>query len=118
MLTQVIDLCRIILKPSAHVTRHIVGINHTIERESQYFGHTLITTHYSGLGVQCRRLRVKGFVEGMADVPITPQNINLFIDYSLDEDQNDNVPQEALRIADILGCDREMTTLARENINK
>ena len=79
---------------------------------------TLITTHYSGLGVQCRRLRVKGFVEGMADVPITPQNINLFIDYSLDEDQNDNVPQEALRIADILGCDREMTTLARENINK
>jgi hypothetical protein len=79
---------------------------------------TLITTHYSGLGVQCRRLRVKGFVEGMADVPITPQNINLFIDYSLDEDENDNVPQEALRIADILGCDREMTSLARENINK
>ncbi len=79
---------------------------------------TLITTHYSGLGVQCRRLRVKGFVEGMADVPITPQNINLFIDYSLDEDENDNVPQEALRIADILGCDREMTPLARENINK
>ena len=79
---------------------------------------TLITTHYSGLGVQCRRLRVKGFVEGMADVPITPQNINLFIDYSLDEDENDNVPQEALRIADILGCDREMTSLAREKINK
>lgn len=79
---------------------------------------TLITTHYSGLGVQCRRLRVRGFMEGMADVPITPQNINLFIDYSLDEDENDNVPQEALRIADILGCDREMTSLARENINK
>ncbi len=79
---------------------------------------TLITTHYSGLGVPCRRLRVRGFMEGMADVPITPQNINLFIDYSLDEDENDNVPQEALRIADILGCDREMTALARENINK
>lgn len=79
---------------------------------------TLITTHYSQLGSTCRRLRVKGFVEDMADVPLNPQNINRFIDYSLTEDQSDNVPQEALRIAAILGCDEQLTALAKENISK
>lgn len=79
---------------------------------------TLITTHYGQLGSSCRRLRVKGFVENMADVPITPQNINRFIDYSLAEDTGDDVPHEALRIATILGCDNEMIDLARKNINR
>jgi dsDNA-specific endonuclease/ATPase MutS2 len=78
---------------------------------------TLVTTHYSGLGSECRRLRVKGFVEGLADVPLTPQSINRFIDYSLTEDQSDNVPHEALRIAAILNCDSEMITLAQKNVN-
>lgn len=78
---------------------------------------TLVTTHYSQLGAKCRRLRVHGFVEGMADVPLTPQNINRFIDYSLTEDQSDNVPQEALRIASILGCDPTMIELATNHIN-
>ena len=79
---------------------------------------TLVTTHYSGLGsVATRRLRVKGFVEDMSDVPLTPQNINRFIDYSLTEDTSDDVPHEALRIASILGCDQEMISLAKDNIN-
>lgn len=78
---------------------------------------TLITTHYGQLGSRCRKLRVRGFVEGMADVPLTPQNINRFIDYSLTEDQSDNVPHEALRIASILGCDEQLIALAKENIN-
>jgi DNA mismatch repair ATPase MutS len=77
---------------------------------------TLITTHYSGLGASCRRLRVKGFVEDMTDIPLTPQSINRFIDYSLTEDQSDNVPHEALRIAAILNCDSEMISLAKESI--
>lgn len=79
---------------------------------------TLITTHYSQLGSTCRRLRVRGFVEDMADIPLNPQNINRFIDYSLTEDQSDNVPQEALRIAAILGCDEQLTALAKENLNR
>ena len=78
---------------------------------------TLITTHYGNLGGKCRRLRVKGFVEGMADVPLTPRNINLFIDYSLTEDASGEVPHEALRIADILGCDSELIETARKHIN-
>lgn len=78
---------------------------------------TLITTHYSQLGSNCRRLRVHGFVEDMADVPLTPQNIGRFIDYSLTEDQSDNVPHEALRIASILGCDAEMIDIAQQNVD-
>ena len=79
---------------------------------------TLVTTHYSGLGAQCRRLRVKGFVENLADIPLNPQNINRFIDYSLTEDNSDDVPHEALRIATILNCDPTMISLARENMEQ
>lgn len=74
---------------------------------------SLITTHYGQLGAECRRLRVKGFVEDKADVPLNPRNINLFIDYSLEEDASDEVPREAIRIAAILGCDAEMLDMAR-----
>lgn len=74
---------------------------------------TLITTHYSQLGLSCRRLRVRGFVENMASEPLTPANINRFMDYSLLPDNSDEVPQEALRIATILGCDEEMIAKAK-----
>lgn len=65
---------------------------------------TLITTHYSQLGLTCRRLRVRGFVEDAANERLTPENINRFIDYSLMSDDSDEVPQEAMRIASILQC--------------
>ena len=74
---------------------------------------TLITTHYSQLGLDCRRLRVKGFVEDMADIPLSPENINRFMDYSLLPDNSDEVPQEALRIATILGCNNELLETAK-----
>lgn len=77
---------------------------------------SLVTTHYSGLGTACRRLRVRGFMEDMVDIPLNPRNINRFIDYSLTEDQSDNVPHEALRIAEILGCDKDLTSLAKDFI--
>lgn len=75
---------------------------------------SLITTHYSGIGKGCRKLRVRGFVEGLSTAQITPSTINQFIDYSLVEDHGDAVPREALRIADILGCDAELIALANE----
>lgn len=74
---------------------------------------TFITTHYSQLGLQCRRLRVKGFVEDLVDIPLTAQNINRFIDYSLVPDNSDEVPQEALRIAEMLSCNPELISSAR-----
>ena len=79
---------------------------------------TLITTHYSQLGLTCRRLRVKGFVEGMSDQPLTPQNINSFMDYSLLPDESDDVPQEALRIAAILHCNPELIQNAAHFLKK
>ena len=75
---------------------------------------TMITTHYSQLGVRCRRLRVKGFVESLADVPLTPQSINRFIDYSLTTDDSDEVPHEALRIAELLDCHPGLINEARQ----
>lgn len=77
---------------------------------------SMVTTHYSHLGLDCRRLRVKGFVEDMNDVALTPQNINSFMDYSLVEDTTDEVPHEALRIAAILGCDQQMIALAQQHL--
>lgn len=74
---------------------------------------TMITTHYSQLGVNCRRLRVKGFVESLGDVPLSAQTINRFIDYSLIPDTSDEVPQEALRIAELLDCHPELIRQAR-----
>ena len=86
-----------------------------LERQTSF---SLITTHYGQLGSNCRRLRVKGFVEGMENIPLTPQSINRFIDYSLTEDQSDNVPHEALRIASILNCDSEMISLAQKAVKQ
>ena len=75
---------------------------------------TLVTTHYSQLGIACRRLRVKGFVEDLVDKPLTAQNINRYIDYSLVPDDSDEVPHEALRIAEMLSCHPELLSAARE----
>lgn len=79
---------------------------------------TLITTHYSQLEMSCRRLRVKGFVESMSDSPLTPENINSFMDYSLLPDESEEVPQEALRIASILGCDSRLLDTATEFLQR
>ena len=75
---------------------------------------TMITTHYSQLGVACRRLRVRGFVESLSDIPLTPESINRFIDYSLVTDTSDEVPQEALRIAELLECYPGLIQQARQ----
>jgi DNA mismatch repair ATPase MutS len=74
---------------------------------------TMITTHYSQLGIPCRRLRVKGFVDSLVDMPLSAQNINLFIDYSLVTDTSDEAPHEALRIAEMLECDEELIKTAK-----
>ena len=79
---------------------------------------TIVTTHYSQLGVPCRRLRVKGFVESLVDKPLTAQNINRYIDYSLVADDSDEVPREALRIAEMLSCHPDLLAAARGFLNR
>lgn len=78
---------------------------------------SLVTTHYSQLGVACRRLRIAGFREDLVGAPLSPENINLFMDYSLVEDTSDKVPQEALRIATLLRCDETLIERARHHIS-
>lgn len=92
----------------------VQSISELLHRRSSF---SVITTHYSQLGVDCRRLRVKGFMESMVDTPLAPGNINRYMDYSLVPDDHDEVPQEALRIATLLGCDEEMISLAKEKIS-
>ena len=90
-------------------------VNHLNAQDS----FTLVTTHYSGLQSDCKRLRVKGLRQDLdKDVRITPKNISNFIDYSLVEDVAGDVPQEALRIAEILDFDSEVLASARELLKK
>ncbi|MFR7809553.1 MAG: MutS-related protein, partial [Butyricimonas faecihominis] len=75
---------------------------------------SLITSHYSGIKAHCKKMRVKGFVKEHVKGQLTINNINEFIDYSLIEDTHDSVPQEAMRIARILGVDEELLDKAEE----
>lgn len=78
---------------------------------------SLITTHYSGLKSDCRKLRVKGLKIERQEGQITADNINDFMDYSLVESHDDEVPQEALTIAKIFGVDQEFLDLVGSNLN-
>lgn len=77
----------------------------------------LVTTHYSGITAPCRRLRVKGFVEGKGQGQLTRENISEFIDYSLEEYKGGEVPREALRIAALLGVDEELLQKIESTVN-
>lgn len=130
-ISDILTTCRqhemlVLIDEPARTTNPVEGkalVQAIIKILSSVSSFSLITTHYSGLGrgsqtTNFRRLRVRGFVEDMANVPINPRNINLFIDYSLTEDNSDDVPHEALRIASILGCDDELIQSAQQNINQ
>lgn len=69
---------------------------------------SLITTHYNGLNTSCRKLRVKGLMTEKITSNVTIESINNYMDYSLVENNDDIVPMEALRIANILGVDSEL----------
>lgn len=121
-ISDIVSRCRkekllVLIDEPARTTNPVEGkalVQSLISILEQSTSISLVTTHYGQLGSNCRRLRVRGFVEDMADVPLTPQNINRFIDYSLEEDTSDEVPHEALRIAEILGCDHELIDSAQK----
>lgn len=78
----------------------------------------IITTHYAGLKTSCRKLRVKGFIEKNDKTNITLSNIGDYIDYSLIQDNGQTVPHEALRIAEIMHFDSEITAEAHRLLNQ
>jgi DNA mismatch repair ATPase MutS len=79
---------------------------------------SVITTHYSGLDSKFRKLRVKGLDKDLGDQRITGKNINSYMDYSLVEDNTGEVPHEALRIASLLGINKEIVERAQNQLNK
>lgn len=78
---------------------------------------SVITTHYGELNARCKRLKVKGF-SAQNDEKITKENINRHIDYSMTEVTGNDVPHEALRIAEILNVDKEIINKAKEYAKK
>ncbi|MBP5546223.1 MAG: DNA mismatch repair protein MutS [Bacteroidales bacterium] len=125
-ISDILDTCRhhemlVLIDEPARTTNPVEGkalVQAIIKILNTLNSTTLVTTHYSQLGASCRRLRVKGFVENLSELPLNPQNINRFIDYSLTEDTSDDVPHEALRIATILHCDPEMISLAQQSMEQ
>ncbi len=78
---------------------------------------SLITTHY-GIDTPCRKLRVKGFTENRKNEKITIANINSFIDYSLEETTEKEVPHEAVKIAEIIGVDKDILDRTKKYLNR
>jgi len=79
---------------------------------------SLITTHYSGMNSDCKRLRVKGLRKIKNTDEVTVKNINDFMDYSLEIVNDDNVPNEAIRIAEILDIDEDFIKLTKASVKK
>jgi len=94
--------------------RAIVNAVAEIFNENQTL--SVITTHYSGLNKDCRKLRVKGLDKEFKQGKINKNNINDYMDYSLIEDDASKVPHEALRIAGILGINQQIIEKANENL--
>ncbi len=75
---------------------------------------SIITTHYSEIKANCRHLRVKGIQKEKIYEDITIENINNYMDYSLIEIKTNDVPLEALEIANILKIDKNLINLAKK----
>lgn len=75
---------------------------------------SMVTTHYGGIRVPCRRLRMRGFREDWVGGHLSVENINSCMDYSLLEEKGETIPREALKIAEILGVDADLIEHAKK----
>lgn len=91
-------------------------VNATIDILSDTNTRSLITTHYNNAGNSCRKLKVKGLITEKITTGITIKNINDYMDYSLIENDDNNVPMEAIRIASVLGVDKTLLEKADEYV--
>ncbi|MDR2836921.1 MAG: hypothetical protein LBV69_12175 [Bacteroidales bacterium] len=77
-----------------------------IEIMKKFHVSSLITTHYNIEYENIKKLRVKGLmIDNQKDVCL--ENINDYMDYSLIKADKNDVPNDALKIAEILQIDRE-----------
>lgn len=72
-----------------------------------------ITTHYDGVDVPCNKLRIKGLKE---NVNMQSGDWQQYIDYSLVSNTEGNVPKEALKIAEMMGVDKDFIALAHQKM--
>lgn len=93
-----------------------VLVSALVQLLAKYHTRAIITTHYSGIKGNCHRWRVKGFVEDRLKKPMEINQLNRCIDYSLLRDTQTDAPQEAIRIAEILGMDGELLDLCEKNL--
>ncbi len=68
----------------------------------------LVTTHYGSIGIPCRRLKVRGFREDKVKLPLQVNALGKCVDYTLEEVSGNDVPREAIRIAEILGVNEDL----------
>lgn len=90
-------------------------VNALIEILNELNVSALVSTHYSGI-ITKKRLRVKGLRDISDNENVNIENINDFMDYTLVEIDNDKVPSEAIRIAEILGIDKDLIMKAKNYI--
>jgi len=74
----------------------------------------LVTTHYSNVEGNFRRLRVKGIDwEKLEQIKANPQELNKYIDYQLEDQKEKTAPEEAVKIAEILSIDDDFISLVK-----
>ncbi len=74
----------------------------------------VVTTHYSNIEAQCKRMRVKGFKHQELIAPLRIEEISKHIDYSLVEDQSNQAPTEALNLCKLLAVDEDWLKYCEE----
>lgn len=83
----------------------VCGVVHFLQ---EYNVMALVTTHYSGIDVPCRRLKVRGFQHDRVEGALGIESIGRYIDYTLEPDESGQVPHEGLRIAQLLGLHTQL----------
>jgi DNA mismatch repair ATPase MutS len=75
----------------------------------------LVTTHYSNVEGNFRRLRVKGIQwDKIEHIKMHPQELNRYIDYQLENCNEKTAPEEAVKIAEILAVDEPFISLVKK----
>ncbi|MGL5351422.1 MAG: MutS-related protein [Cetobacterium sp.] len=80
----------------------------------RYSIEAIITTHYDDIGKDVTKLRVVGIKKDILLESVDYKNIENYIDYSLVEVDDGDVPEEALTIAKLLKIDDEIIKNAYE----
>jgi DNA mismatch repair protein MutS2 len=88
-------------------------VSSTLEFLAEQKTSGLITTHYSGIRVECRKLRVRGLIHEKLTEKIHLKDLNRYMDYRLEEAAMNEAPAEGIRIAEILGMDEEIIRKAK-----